>query len=297
MLHTDGELSFRAIFLDKVKSILFIGIHVGCILIFFVPFSWKLVLVCLALYVIRMFGITGGYHRYFSHRTYRTSRWFQALMAFLGLTAAQKGPLWWASHHRRHHLHSDTEHDIHSVKQHGFWHAHVGWILDSGLEKVDYSNVKDLQKYPELVFFDKYYYIGPLTLAFLLVVVGYISVSLNPETVFTPLSLLAWGFFLSTTLLYHGTFFINSLCHMIGNQRFKTGDESRNSFLMAIVCLGEGWHNNHHYYPASERQGFYWWEIDPTHWGLKLLQKLGLVWDLKEPPKEIIEQGLAKPSN
>ncbi|MCX7953424.1 MAG: fatty acid desaturase, partial [Deltaproteobacteria bacterium] len=163
MLHTDGDLSLRAAFIDKVKTLLFLGVHAGSFLVFFVPFSWKLVLVLLLSYAVRMFAITAGYHRYFSHRTYRTSRLFQFVLAFLGLTAGQKGPLWWASHHRRHHLHSDTEQDIHSVKQHGFWHAHVGWILDSGLEEVDYSNVKDLKKYPELVFLDKYYYIGPLT--------------------------------------------------------------------------------------------------------------------------------------
>ncbi|MCS6894351.1 MAG: acyl-CoA desaturase, partial [Deltaproteobacteria bacterium] len=266
------------------------GVHLGCLLVFLIPFSWYLVGVAVLLYVARMFGITAGYHRYFSHRTYRTSRFFQFLMAFLGLTAAQKGPLWWASHHRRHHLHSDTEDDIHSVKQHGFWHAHVGWILNSGLERVDYSNVKDLARFPELVFLDKYYYIGPAILVIFLILLGNYFVSVNPQTPLTPLNLVVYGFFVSTTLLYHGTFFINSLCHMIGKQRFNTGDESRNSFLMAIVCLGEGWHNNHHYYPSSERQGFYWWEIDPTHWGLKLLQFLGLVWDIKKPPKEILSK-------
>ncbi len=292
MLHTDGELSFKAIFLDKIKTLIFLGVHLGCLLVFFVPFSFKLVLIALILYLIRMFGITAGYHRYFSHRSYRTSRFFQFILALLGLTAGQKGPLWWASHHRRHHLYSDTDKDIHSVKQHGFWHAHVGWILDSGLEECDYSNVKDLQKYPELVFLDKYYYLGPLLLCVILVIFGYINVNLNPATTLTPLALVTYGFFVSTTLLYHGTFFINSLCHMIGNQRFKTGDESRNSFIMALVCLGEGWHNNHHYYPSSEKQGFYWWEVDPTHWVLKIFEKLGLVWDLKEPPKHVLEEGL-----
>jgi stearoyl-CoA desaturase (Delta-9 desaturase) len=289
MLHTDDDLNWKALFLDKIKTIIFLGVHLGCIGVFFVPFSWQLVLIALLLYLVRMFGITAGYHRYFSHRTFRTSRWFQFLLALLGLSAGQKGPLWWASHHRRHHLHSDTENDIHSVKQHGFWHAHVGWILSSGLEKVDYSNVKDLQKFPELVWLDKYYYVGPLLLVFILVIVGLIAQALNPQTPLTPAALIVWGFFVSTTLLYHGTFFINSLCHMIGNQRFNTGDESRNSFLMAIVCLGEGWHNNHHFYPASERQGFYWWEIDPTHWVLKVLSWFGLVWDLKGPPSEILK--------
>jgi stearoyl-CoA desaturase (delta-9 desaturase) len=289
MLHTDDDLNWKALFLDKIKTIIFLGVHLGCIGVFFVPFSWQLVLIALLLYLVRMFGITAGYHRYFSHRTFRTSRWFQFLLALLGLSAGQKGPLWWASHHRRHHLHSDTENDIHSVKQHGFWHAHVGWILSSGLEEVDYSNVKDLQKFPELVWLDKYYYVGPLLLVFMLVIVGLIAQALNPQTPLTPAALIVWGFFVSTTLLYHGTFFINSLCHMIGNQRFNTGDESRNSFLMAIVCLGEGWHNNHHFYPASERQGFYWWEIDPTHWVLKVLSWFGLVWDLKGPPSEILK--------
>lgn len=278
---------------NALKTSVFFLIHAACIGVFFVSFSWTVVAVCIALYLIRMFAITGAYHRYFSHRTYKTSRWFQFLLGLLGTTAAQKGPIWWAANHRHHHQHSDTEEDIHSVKMKGLWHAHVGWVLSKDYLHVKSDLIKDFLKYPEIEWLDRNHLVAPIILAVGLTLLGSFLHTTYPELNVTGWSMLIWGFCVSTTLLYHGTFFINSLAHLVGNKRFNTTDESRNSFILALITLGEGWHNNHHRYPGSERQGFYWWEIDITHYTLKVLSWLGLVWDLREPPKRIFEEAEA----
>ncbi len=236
---------------------------------------WQDWAVCFALYAVRMFGVTGAYHRYFSHRTYRTSRWFQFVLAFLAQTSSQRGALWWAAHHRDHHKYSDTERDPHSPKQFGFWHAHVGWIYDHNGE-TNYERVKDLAKYPELVWLNRHWWVPPTVLG----VAVY--------------ALMGWsglfiGFALSTVLLWHGTFTINSLTHVIGKRRYATSDDSRNHWLLAIITLGEGWHNNHHYYQGCARQGFYWWEYDITYYVLRLLAAVGLIWDVREPPARVYD--------
>jgi stearoyl-CoA desaturase (Delta-9 desaturase) len=235
------------------------------------PIDW---VVCGVLYVVRMFGVTGVYHRYFSHRTYKTSRGFQFVLALLAMSSSQKGVLWWAAHHRHHHKYSDQVEDVHSPKQRGFFYAHVGWLFDN-TEGTDYSRVKDLTKYPELVFLNKYWWIPPTVLGF---------------AVFLTLgwSGLLIGFALSTVLLWHGTYTINSLTHLFGKRVYETTDDSRNSFLLALITLGEGWHNNHHYYQASTRQGFHWWQIDVSYYVLRALSAVGLVWDLREPPAEVV---------
>jgi stearoyl-CoA desaturase (delta-9 desaturase) len=275
---------------NALKTSVFFLVHLACLGVFFVSFSWTAVAVCVALYFIRMFAITGGYHRYFSHRSYKTSRWFQFLLGLLGTTAAQKGPIWWAANHRHHHQHSDTEEDIHSVKMKGLWHAHVGWVLSKDYLHVKSDLIKDFIKFPEISWLDRNHLVGPIILIAVLVFLGSYLQSAYPELGVTPLSLFIWGFCVSTTLLYHGTFFINSLAHLVGKRRFNTTDESRNSFILALITLGEGWHNNHHRYPGSERQGFYWWEIDITHYILKVLSWFGLVWDLRTPPKRIYDE-------
>jgi stearoyl-CoA desaturase (Delta-9 desaturase) len=254
----------------------FIGIQVACLAAFWVGVDWVAICMCVSLFLIRKFGITGAYHRYFSHRSYKTSRWFQFLLALLGGTATQRGAIWWAAHHRHHHKYSDTEEDIHSAKKQGFYWSHVGWIISEENDFHDPSLVKDLEKYPELVWLDKNHAIPPVVLAvscFLLH--GWVG--------------LVWGFVISTTILYHTTFAINSLCHVFGTQRYETGESSKNSWWLALITLGEGWHNNHHRYQLSARQGFFWWEIDITYYVLLLLQALGLVWDLKEPPKRLLQ--------
>jgi stearoyl-CoA desaturase (Delta-9 desaturase) len=236
--------------------------------------SWKGLGLALILYFIRMFGLTAGYHRYFSHRTYKTSRVFQFLLALLGSTATQKGVLWWAAHHRAHHKYSDTPRDVHSVRQHGFWWAHVKWILVRTYVETDFDRIKDFARYPELRLLNKFHLVPPILMAATLAAVG-------------GWWALLWGFFVSNTLLWHGTFCVNSLAHAFGRRRYLTTDDSRNSFLIALFTLGEGWHNNHHHYQRSERQGFYWWEIDITHYVLRVFALVGLVRDLHDPPRAI----------
>ena len=278
--------------LNIIKQGAFWAIHLGCLGLLWVGFSWTAFWICIGLYVVRMFGITGAYHRYFSHRSYQTSRWFQFALAFLGASAAQKGPIWWASHHRHHHKFSDTEQDIHPPGIYGLWWAHVGWVLSTQFIDTRSEMVKDLTRFPELRALEKYHFAPPLLLLISLACLGAALNTYAPGLHTSAGQLVVWGFCVSTTLLYHGTFCINSLAHVIGRPRFKTGDDSKNSFLLALITLGEGWHNNHHRYPGSERQGFYWWEVDISHYTLKALSTLGLVWDLREPPQRIYDEAL-----
>lgn len=233
------------------------------------------VVVCIALYFIRMFGVTGVYHRYFSHRTYKTSRVFQFCLALLAMSSSQKSVLWWAAHHRHHHKHSDKPTDLHSPRQQGLFHAHVGWMFYRRNMDTQHEAIKDFTRYPELVFLDKVWYLPQTALGFAI-------------WLWLGWSGLWIAFMLSTALLWHGTFTINSLSHVIGKQVYKTGDESKNSFILSLVTLGEGWHNNHHYYQFCTRQGFHWWQIDITYYIIRGLAALGLVWDVVEPPKEVI---------
>jgi len=249
-------------------------------------FDWIL---CGILYFGRMFWITGGYHRYFSHKSYKTSRWFQFVIAFMAQTSAQKGALWWAAHHRHHHRHSDTPKDPHSMKLYGFWYSHIGWIIGPDYKETDYKTIGDYAKYPELVWLNKHYLVPPLVLALAVMAVGAWVNGGSPLLMFTHygFSSLFIGFFLSTVILYHGTFSINSIMHKFGKQRYESGDESKNSLWLALLTLGEGWHNNHHYYEVAARQGFFWWEIDLTYYGLKMFSWLGLIHDLRGVPNHI----------
>ncbi len=250
-------------------------------------FDW---MVCIFLYFFRMFWVTGGYHRYFSHKSYKTSRWFQFVIAFMAMTSAQKGVLWWAAHHRHHHRYSDTPKDPHSMLIYGFWYSHVGWIVGPDFKETDYKTIGDYAKYPELVWLNKYHYIPAMTLALVVTVMGAWVNGGSPLLMFTHhgLSTLFIGFFLSTVILYHGTFSINSIMHFFGKQRYESNDESRNSLWLALITLGEGWHNNHHYYEVASRQGFFWWEIDITYYILRAFAAVGLIWDLKGVPKHIL---------
>ncbi len=249
-------------------------------------FDW---MVCIFLYFFRMFWITGGYHRYFSHRSYKTSRWFQFVIAFMAQTSAQKGALWWASHHRVHHKTSDTYDDPHSMKHYGFWYSHVGWIIGPDYKTTDYKIIHDYAKYPELVWLNKNYLVPPFVLALVVMALGGIVNGGTVLAMFTSagFSSLFIGFFLSTVILYHGTFSINSIMHKFGKQRYESNDESKNSLWLALLTMGEGWHNNHHYYQAAARQGFFWWEIDLTYYILRIFAFFGLIWDLNEVPDHI----------
>ncbi|MEE8524586.1 MAG: acyl-CoA desaturase, partial [Thermoanaerobaculia bacterium] len=242
------------------------------------------VAIAIGLFLLRMFAVTAGYHRYFSHRSFKTSRPFQFLLAFVAQSSAQQGALWWAAKHRQHHRHSDTELDVHSPRHRGFWFAHLGWIFSRSRKVADYSMIPDLTRYPELRWLDRHHRVPALALA----VAVFLAAGWPGLIV---------GFFCSTVAVYHCTFFINSLAHVVGRQRYVTGDDSRNNWWLALITLGEGWHNNHHHYQASTRQGFRWWEVDFTFYGLKALSWLGVVWDLKAPPEAVVrgEQPLPRP--
>jgi len=257
------------------SAIPFILVHLGCFAAIWTGVTWQALVICVTLYWLRIFAIGAGYHRYFSHRSYTTSRVFQFVLALMCQTTAQKSVIWWASKHRHHHLYSDTEHDVHSPRHHGFIYSHLGWIFARKHTDPDFAKVADLTRYPELMWLHK--------------------VEVLPAVVLAGLCYLAagWpglvvGFLWSTVLVYHGTFCINSLAHVSGSKRYVTGDDSRNNFLLAIVTMGEGWHNNHHAYQSSVRQGFKWWEIDPTYYLLCALSWIGLVWDLKTPPEPVL---------
>jgi stearoyl-CoA desaturase (delta-9 desaturase) len=254
----------------------FVAVHIAVLGIFFVPFHWWYPVMAVSLYAARMFFVTAGYHRYFSHRTFKTTRVFQAILAVSAMTSLQKGVLWWAAHHRHHHRFSDLEEDVHSPTLKGFWWSHVGWILSKRYNTTRSELVPDLARYPELRWLNKNHIIPGAVLGTLLFLVGGLGVFF-------------WGFCVSTVMLWHGTFTINSLCHVFGRRRYPTTDTSRNSLILSLITMGEGWHNNHHHYMASVKQGFYWWEIDCTYYILKMLSWVHIVWDLKMPPRALLE--------
>lgn len=262
----------------------FLLVHLAALGVFFIGFSWTGVAVCLGSYYLRMFAITAGFHRYFSHRTFRLGRVSQFLMAFLGQTSAQKGVLWWASNHRHHHRFSDLPEDIHSPIQKGFWWSHVGWILVPDYQQTDLTRVPDLAKYPELVWLDRNQYLPTLLYAVgCYATFGWVG--------------LFYGYFLATVLLWHGTFSINSVMHLFGRRVFPTTDWSRNSFIFAVLTTGEGWHNNHHYFPGSAAQGFRWWQVDASYYVLWMLEKIGLVHDLHRAPAHLRRKDAARNVN
>jgi len=266
----------------QLRSLPFWAAHLACLAAFWVGFHWSHLVVCLALFYTRMFFVTAGYHRYFSHRGFKTSRWFQFVIALLATTSAQKGVLWWAAHHRHHHRFSDTEEDLHSPTLRGFWWAHVGWILSDRYQATAVERIPDFYRFPELRWLNRYHLVPPVLLAAILFWAG-------------GWGMLVWGFFVSTVLLWHCSFLINSLSHVFGRRRYATADTSRNSLLLALLTLGEGWHNNHHHYMASARQGFFWWEVDVTYYVLRALSWLGLVWDLRQPPQSVLRPSRTAP--
>ncbi len=276
---------------DWLRLVALLLMHVGCLAVFWVGWSAIAVVCAVVLYVLRAFGLTAFYHRYFSHRAFKTSRWFQFVGGTLGCLALQKGPLWWAAHHREHHRSSDHEGDVHSPHVYSFLWAHMGWFLTPNNNQLRSQLVRDWLHFPELRWLDRS---APLV-AVLYGVVLYISGSLLerilPQLGTTGLQLFVWGFFLSTVLLYHATYSVNSIAHLFGSRRYLTADHSRNNLLVAIFTLGEGWHNNHHYYPSAARQGFYWWEIDFTYYVLLVLERIGLVWGLRQVPKRVLHGG------
>ena len=276
--------------IECLRVLPFIVLHLACFAVFWVEFSAVAVSVAVVLYLLRMFAITGFYHRYFSHKAFKTSRPVQFIFAFLAASAAQRGPLWWASHHRHHHAHSDHPEDPHSPRQHGFFWSHLSWFLANKNFRLKKERIKDWLQYPELKLLDRFDVVAPLALALGLFGLGAWLENAAPHLQTNGLQLFIWGFVISTVLLYHMTFTVNSLAHVWGKRRFLTNDDSRNNPVIALFTLGEGWHNNHHHFPSSARQGFYWWEIDLTYYGLKILSALGLIWDLRKVPVEVLSQ-------
>lgn len=276
---------------DWLRTLPFVLVHVACLLVFVVGWSPIAVAVAVLLYAVRMFAITGFYHRYFSHRSFKTSRFAQFLFAVLGAASVQRGPIWWAAHHRHHHAESEQADDPHSPVQHGFLWSHTGWFLSRSHFGIRPERVADLMRFPELKLLDRFDILVPVLLAVGLLWLGNFLESAAPHLGTSGGQMLIWGFFVSTVVLYHATFTINSLAHRWGRRRYATSDESRNNFWLALLTLGEGWHNNHHHYPASARQGFYWWEIDLTWYGLRLLALFGVVWDLKPVPSSRRDSG------
>jgi stearoyl-CoA desaturase (delta-9 desaturase) len=257
----------------RISNVIYWGIHVSCLLAFVTPVTTAALVLCAGMFWLRMFGITGAYHRYFSHRTYKTSRVFQFVLAWIGASAVQKGPLWWAATHRVHHRNSDAPGDPHSPRE-GFWHAHQGWIFGGAWDDTRTELIRDFARYPELVWLNKFHFVPPIVSAIACwLIAGFPG--------------LLWGMAISTLLVWHATYSINSLAHRIGKARYDTGDDSKNSWILALLTLGEGWHNNHHFHQSSTRQGFYWWEIDITYYVLRALALVGLVWDIKEPPARV----------
>jgi stearoyl-CoA desaturase (Delta-9 desaturase) len=256
-----------------------VAIHAGTVVAFARGASLGLVALAVATYAVRMFAITGIYHRYFAHRSYKTSRFVQLAFAFLGTTATQKGPLWWASTHRVHHRHSDTERDVHSPLRRGFWYSHMGWWLGREHEATDLALIPDFAGYPELRWLDRFHVVGPLALIGGLFLFGGYDAFL-------------WGFVVSTCALMHATFTINSLAHVFGSRRYATTDTSRNNVWLALITFGEGWHNNHHHYMSSANQGFFWWEVDVSYYLLRGLARLGLVRELRGVPEHVLRRDL-----
>ncbi|WP_235580682.1 acyl-CoA desaturase [Rhodanobacter sp. Root179] len=274
--------------IDWLRAAPFVAMHLACLAVIGVGVSPVALGVAGALYAVRMFALTGFYHRYFSHRTFQTSRAVQFVFALIGASCVQRGPLWWAAHHRQHHRVTDTPADPHSPRVHGFLWSHVGWFLTPRNFRTDLTRVPDLAKYPELRWLDRFDIAVPLLLAVAMYGLGALLQQVAPQLGTSGGQMLVWGFFVSTVVLFHATVTINSLAHRFGSRRYATKDDSRNNVWLALLTFGEGWHNNHHFFPGSSRQGFRWWEVDVTWYGLKLMAMLGLVRGLKPVPAWVL---------
>ncbi|RMF75479.1 MAG: acyl-CoA desaturase [Acidobacteria bacterium] len=254
----------------------YVVLHAGCLGVLWVGWSPFAVGFAVGFYLLRAFFVTAFYHRYFSHRAFRTSRGTQFVFAVLGNTAVQRGPLWWASHHRRHHRHTDSPGDPHSPVRSFLW-SHLGWLTAREHAATDLGVVPDLARFPELRWLDRWDTLVPALVAVGTWGLGSLLAGLAPSLGTDGPQMLVWGFFVSTVILFHVTCMVNSVAHLFGSRPYDTGDESRNNWLVATLSLGEGWHNNHHFAPGAARQGFRAWEIDPTWWGLRLLERLGVI--------------------
>ncbi|MDT8438739.1 MAG: acyl-CoA desaturase [Wenzhouxiangellaceae bacterium] len=272
---------------DWARVVPFVALHLACLAVLWVGVSAAAMLVAVASYLVRMFAITAFYHRYFAHRAFRASRPVQFVFALLGASATQRGPLWWAAHHRRHHKNADAELDPHTPRKGLLW-SHMGWFLSRAHFETEWRQIPDLARFPELRWLDRFDIVVPMIYAAALYALGAILERLAPGLGTTGAQMLVWGYFISTVVLIHVTLTINSLAHRFGSRRFATPDDSRNNALLALLTLGEGWHNNHHHFPGAARQGFYWWELDISYLVLRLLAVFGIVSDLKPVPPAML---------
>jgi stearoyl-CoA desaturase (delta-9 desaturase) len=261
-------------------------LHIGCGLIYVVGASPAAAATCVLASTVQIFGITVGYHRLLSHRSFKTSRAFQFFLAVCGVFAGQNGPLWWVSHHRNHHQHSDRAGDTHSPRAGFFW-SHMGWLLSPRCVRIRKHLVADLARFPELQWLERYFYLVVLAYWLFLYALGESWQRLEPAAGTSGTQLVVWGGLMSTVCVYHIIWSGNSVCHRYGTRRFPTRDDSRNNLVVSLFTLGDGWHHNHHYCPYSARHGFRWWEIDINYVVLRLLARFGIVWDLKLPPERV----------
>jgi stearoyl-CoA desaturase (Delta-9 desaturase) len=223
-----------------------------------------------AFLAVRGLTTTVAYHRYFAHRSFKTGRAFQFLLGCLCCTNLQRGPLWWAAVHRQHHRHADGPGDPHSPARGGFLWAYGGWMF-AALEEPDWGRVRDLTRFPELVWLERLWLVPPLLLAAGCWLVG-------------GWGLVCVGFCLSAVVALHGASLVNTLGHLVGSRRYPTPDRSRNSLVLALLTFGDGWHNNHHHYPHAAQAGFFRWEADGSFRLIRLLEFAGLVWDVRRVP-------------
>lgn len=266
-----------------VVALVMAGFHIGALAVVFTGVSTAALLVAGFLYVFRGLGVTAGYHRLLAHRSFRTGRFMQFMMALAGSLAMQGGPLWWVAHHRAHHRDTDTQADVHSPVTRGFWQSHMGWMMSAEAFQEKGANTRDLHRFAELKWLQRYYV--PLVLAqgALLFALGAGLNALFPHWGTSGAQMVVWGLFITTVLTWHITFAVNSVCHTWGRRPHATGDASTNHPVIGVLAYGEGWHNNHHMYPFSARHGLEWWQLDITWLVLRVLEKLGLVSDLKLP--------------
>lgn len=266
----------------NLSAILFVtSLYLGCLGVFWVGYSPTALVVFVLVSHLRGFGVTGGYHRYFAHRTYKTSRTFQFILGFLGATALIGGPLAWSAAHHRHHRFSDSAQDLISPIRKGFfWSQFALWAFVRNDQKQRFHGFDD---YPEIQWLERNWLVPGILLFLGLFMLGELLAAYRPGLGTSGPQLVVWGGFIGTIYIYQVTSLVNSWCHLWGSQPHQTGDNSRNSFLVGVLALGEGWHNNHHRFPYSERQGIEWWQIDVTHYILYLLSRIGVVSELKIP--------------
>ena len=258
-----------------------IGIIGTSFYIYFNGLVWQEPVLLIIFWFISGMGITMGYHRLFSHKSYQTNVFIEWILMIFGSLALENTILKWSSDHRKHHNKAETEDDPYSITK-GFWYAHIGWVIENtSEEKNKVVGVKDLEKKSAVRFQKKYY--------FLIAIIGGFIVPLMIGLSFDrPIGALLWGSFLRITLVHHATFFINSLCHYVGRRTYDSESTARDSWFMSLFTFGEGYHNYHHKFPYDFRNGISWFAFDPSKWFINILSFLGLTKNLRRTKDYLI---------